>query len=194
MSILEKAKGATGAAVERAAALKERASAVASDLTEQAAARASAVFDAGFDQAARAMADFNAALPIVREAGYTLGGVTIEVGLSPKVSASFIAAEALSDEQTERIAQSHADSKLAVMIIPDTAPRGQAAECPDGRRPAALRALDRHRPVAVGRDQVRLRSRQRWTRFGVGADSGGGTHLARAGRRFTSADGRPDAE
>jgi len=117
VGILDKAKDATGAAAEKAAALKERASSAVSDLTEQAAAKAGAIFEVGFDPVTRAIADFNATLPIVREAGYTLGEVNVEVGLSPKISASFVVAQALSDEQTMRVEKEHADSKLAVMII-----------------------------------------------------------------------------
>lgn len=116
MGILDMAKGVTENAAERAAALKGRASSAVSDLTEQAAAKAGAILDAGFGQVGHAVADFNAALPIVREAGYALGDVTVEVSISPKISASFTAAEALTDEQTASIEQSHAQ-QLAVMII-----------------------------------------------------------------------------
>jgi hypothetical protein len=48
---------------------------------------------------------------------YSLCEVAVEVSLSPKISASFITAEALADEETERVEKAHADSKLAVMII-----------------------------------------------------------------------------
>lgn len=117
MGILDKAKGASGAVSERAIALRDRASSVVSDLTEQAATKAGSIFDAGFEQVAHAVADFNATLPIVAEAGYKLGDVTVEMSISPRISASFTVAEALSDEQTERIVQENSDNKLAVMII-----------------------------------------------------------------------------
>jgi hypothetical protein len=138
MGLLDKAKDATGAAAERAAALKDRATSMVSDLTEQAASKASAVFDAGFGQIAQAVADFNGALPIVAEAGYALGEVSVEVSLSPKISASFTVAEALPDEQIERIESEHAESKLAVMIIRAL---HRASKLQGGLRIAGLRPM-----------------------------------------------------
>ena len=140
MGILDKAKEATGAVSEKASALKERATSAASDLSEQASAKAGAIFDAGFGQVTQAVADFNAALPIVREAGYTLGGVSVEVSLSPKISASFTTAELITDEQASAIAEKHADNKLAVMLI-KTLRRGgklQQAMSVGGLRPLGL--------------------------------------------------------
>ncbi len=140
MGIIEKAKEATGATAEKAAALKGRASSAVSDLTELAAAKAGAALDASFGQVTQAVADFNAALPIVREAGYTLDAVTVEVSISPKIVASFGVAEVLSQEETERIAQEHAESELAVMIIRTLHRAGkvQSALTVGGLRPLGL--------------------------------------------------------
>ena len=79
MNILDKAKDAKDAAALKAAAIKERAASAVSDLGEHAAARAGEIFGAGFDQVTGAVADFNAALPVVRKAGYALEGVTLSV-------------------------------------------------------------------------------------------------------------------
>ena len=109
-------------------------------MTEQASVKAGEIFDAGFDQLTQAVADFNATLPIVREAGYALGDMTVEMSISPKITASFTVAEALSDEQTERIAQDHGDSKLAVMIVRTLHRAGklQSAITVGGLRPMGL--------------------------------------------------------
>ncbi|MGH7296671.1 MAG: hypothetical protein ACRELB_17160 [Polyangiaceae bacterium] len=53
----------------------------------------------------------------MREAGYTLGGVSVEVSLSPKISASFTTTELVTDEQAAAIAEKHSENKLAVMLI-----------------------------------------------------------------------------
>lgn len=140
VGILDKAKDATGAAAEKAALLKERASSMVSNLTDQASVKAGEIFDTGVDQLTQAVADFNATLPIVREAGYALGDMTVEMSISPKIIASFAVTEALSDEQTERIAQDHADSKLAVMIVRTLHRAGklQSAITVGGLRPMGL--------------------------------------------------------
>jgi hypothetical protein len=43
---------------------------------------------------------------------YSLCEVAVEVSLSPKISASFITAEALADEDTERVEKAHDARKL----------------------------------------------------------------------------------
>jgi hypothetical protein len=117
MSILDKAKDAKDAAAQKAAALKDRAASAVSDISEHAAARASEIFGAGFDQVAGAVADFNAALPIVRKAGYLLEGVTLQVSLTPSIQAGFQTKEAITDEQVKAIEVEHSDNKLAIMLV-----------------------------------------------------------------------------
>jgi hypothetical protein len=117
MNIFDKAKEAKDAAAVKAAAFKDRAASAVSDLSEHAAARASEIFGAGFDQVTGAVADFNTALPIVRKAGYSLEGVTLQVSLSPSINASFKTTEAITDEQVATIESEHADNKLALMLV-----------------------------------------------------------------------------
>src|SRR5262249_29035608 len=61
----------------------------AAELKDQAAAKAGAVKDAGLATLLETLDDFNAALPVIREAGYALRGIDIGIGLPPKVTASF---------------------------------------------------------------------------------------------------------
>jgi hypothetical protein len=117
LGIADKAKGAMGAAAEGAAALKGRASSAMSNLSEQAAKRAQEMVGAGLDQVTGAAADLNAALPIIKLAGYSLQGVTLSASLTPSVVAAFHADVAMSDEDVAAIEAQHADNALAVMII-----------------------------------------------------------------------------
>jgi len=117
MSIFDKAKDAKDAAAGKAVALKERAASAVSELSEHAAARASEIFGAGFEQVTSSVADFNAALPIVRKAGFSLDGVTLQVSLSPSIQAGFQTAEAITDEQVAAIEAEHGDNKLAIMLV-----------------------------------------------------------------------------
>jgi len=117
MSILDKAKEKASSATDKALALKDQASGAVSDLKDSAAAQASRALDAGLSQISQGVADFNAALPIVKLAGYTLGEVTVEIGLSPKIIASFHVAETISDEETDKVVADHAENKLATMLV-----------------------------------------------------------------------------
>jgi hypothetical protein len=135
MSLLDKAKAATGSAAQRAAELKEHAAGVASsvaeratslgeqttgiasDLRERAATVSAALTDAVVDGAKFALNDFNAALPVLKRAGYTVSEVSVELGVPPKIVAVFALAEVVPDDQVERMLQEYADAKLATMLV-----------------------------------------------------------------------------
>jgi hypothetical protein len=117
LGLAEKAKGAMGAAAGGAAALKGKASSALSSLSEQASSRAQEMLGAGLDQVKGVAADLNAALPIVKLAGYSLQGVTLSASLTPSVVAAFHVDNAITDEHATAIETEHADNKLAVMII-----------------------------------------------------------------------------
>jgi len=117
MGIIDKAREAKSTAAEKAIALKEQATSAAADLKDQAAAGASRALDASLEHVSERIADLNAILPIVRSAGYALTDVSVEIGLTPKLVASFHVTEALTDEETDKVVDAHQDSKLAVMLI-----------------------------------------------------------------------------
>ena len=117
LGLTEKAKGAMGAAAGGAAALKGKATSALSTLSEQASSRAQEMLGAGLDQVKGVAADLNAALPIVKLAGYSLQGVTLSASLTPSVVASFQVYAVVTDEQVAAIEAENADNKLAVMII-----------------------------------------------------------------------------
>jgi hypothetical protein len=59
---------------------------------------------------------FNAALPLLEEAGCRPSSVEVEIGLPPKVVANFETAD-VSDEAIARITAAHPDRKLACAIL-----------------------------------------------------------------------------
>jgi hypothetical protein len=111
------ASQASEVASSRAGELKSQVSAKAGDLKGQVAARASELRDATLAKLAETLDDFNAALPVVREAGYTLSDVSIAVGLPPTVTASFDASSNIASEQVEALLAQHADKKLTVLLV-----------------------------------------------------------------------------
>jgi hypothetical protein len=106
-ALLDRAKKATG-----------QAQSSVSDLASKvAASKVGDLKDAGLRMVMETLDDFNAALPIVREAGYTLNGVDVGIGLPPKVSASFLASEEVSQENVERVLAEHAEKKFTMLLV-----------------------------------------------------------------------------
>ena len=84
---------------------------------DQVAAKAGELKDAGFAKMVETLDDFNAALPVLREAGYTLASVDIGIGIPPKMSASFSASDDVSAENVERLIAAHAEKKFTVLLM-----------------------------------------------------------------------------
>jgi len=110
--------------LERASKVKEQAqsslSSLASktdELREQAAAKIEEVKDAGMAKLMETLDDFNSALPILREAGYALKGITLGMGIPPSMIAEFRPSQDLSSENIERLLTQHADKKLTMVLI-----------------------------------------------------------------------------
>jgi hypothetical protein len=121
MSIFDRAKEATEAASkvsERASsALREQSTDLAAGLRERAGTLSAGVADATIERAKAALADFSAALPILKLAGYTVSEVAVELGIPPKIVANFVHAEAVPDEQVEEMLKRHEDAPLASVLV-----------------------------------------------------------------------------
>ncbi len=128
MGFRDKAKEATDAAAQRAAALRDQAAgmassvagqttSMASDLRDRAASLSSGLADAVMDRVKATLVDFNAALPVLRRAGYTVSEVSVEVGLPPKIVAVFARADVVPDDQIEQMLHDSGDAKLATMLV-----------------------------------------------------------------------------
>jgi hypothetical protein len=121
LNLLDRAKTAKDHAQSSVTGLASRASDAAAntagDLKEHVAAKANELKDAGLAKLLETLADFNAALPVIREAGYTLSSVDIGIGIPPKVTASFLVSANLSTETVERLLAEHAERKLTTLLV-----------------------------------------------------------------------------
>jgi hypothetical protein len=143
---LNRAKKIAEQATQAASDAKENATARAADLREKAASRAeeavgvaSGVRDqasvrlSGFREAVAGkladvkeatiagvkdiVDDFNEHLPALREAGYTLTDVAVELGLPPKVIASFGSAPDISQERIDAVVEEHKEARGTVTLL-----------------------------------------------------------------------------
>ena len=121
LSLLDRAKAVKVQAQSSVSGLASRASEVANtaagDLKGQVAAKASELKDASVAKLVETLGDFNSALPVIREAGYTLSSVEIGIGLPPKVTASFAVLTNVSTETVERLLVEHAERTFTVLLL-----------------------------------------------------------------------------
>lgn len=133
--VMEKARRARDAAAAKAAAMVDHASARASDaaatasslrdsvgLTAQDVKDALATAAADVREASAAkiretLADFNSAVPVLQEMGYSLTEVSITLGLPPNVHATFQVSHEATDEVVRRSLEQNVDRKLTAFLI-----------------------------------------------------------------------------
>lgn len=105
-SVAISAEGVKESVSVRAGEMKEIALQVAADAKEASVAKAKEILD-----------QFNASLPVVREAGYTVTQVDVALGIPPKISASVTAAADMTAEHVEAVLAEHADKKFTVVLV-----------------------------------------------------------------------------
>jgi hypothetical protein len=120
----DEAKKVKAAAAARANELAQQASgkteelkARAGEVKDQIAGQAAEMTEMGLTKVNETLADFNAALPVLREAGYTLEGVSIELGIPPKIVAGFSVATSVPEEKVEALLAENAERKLTVLLV-----------------------------------------------------------------------------
>jgi hypothetical protein len=86
-------------------------------MKESALQAAADVKEASFNKAKEAIDDFNAALPVIRQAGYQVSEVDIALGIPPKVSCSVTANADLTAEHVESVIAQHEDKKFTVVLV-----------------------------------------------------------------------------
>jgi hypothetical protein len=86
------------------------------------------------------LADFNAALPALREVGYTLDGMNIDLGVPPKIVANFSGGDSAPDEKVEELLKENAGHDLTVLLVKSIhqATKLQARITIKGLRPRGL--------------------------------------------------------
>jgi hypothetical protein len=121
--LISEAQKAKEAAAERARDLAGQATgatedlkAKAADVKGQIAEQAAVMSEMGLAKLNETLADFNAALPVLREAGYTLDGVDIDLGVSPKIVADF-SGGGVSDEKVEALMAENTERNLTVLLM-----------------------------------------------------------------------------
>ena len=106
----------------------EAASSLAAEVRGQAAAKMGGwkdalvekiadVKDAAFDNVKQMVDDLNAYLPAIKEAGYTLTEVSVEVGLTPKVVSTFAARPDITQERIDAVIAERPDAKITAAIL-----------------------------------------------------------------------------
>src|SRR5690242_18430956 len=108
---LSKAKKA---AEQAAAGMKESAASRAGDLKDRLAGKVAEIKDAAIGGMRDLVDDLNQHLPALREAGYTLTHVAVEVGIAPKVKATFTSAPDISAERVDAVIEEHKDARVTV--------------------------------------------------------------------------------
>src|SRR5262249_44759018 len=125
MAVFDKAKQLKEQAAQRAAEIKDQAAQRAAEVKENVSSAASEVKDGVTQVAAEAKTTvaqaavdakdasvaklretidhFNAALPVIRQAGYAVTGVDVGVGIPPRVSASVDASDEVTAEHVEAV-------------------------------------------------------------------------------------------
>ena len=109
--------GVLDKARQRAATVAQSVTSVASDASDSMKKVASDAKDASLEKLRQTIEDFNAALPLIREAGYAVGEVNIGVGLPPKIVATFTAAPDITEEHVNAVIEANADKKLTVLLV-----------------------------------------------------------------------------
>lgn len=112
------AMNAAAAATERAStSVLEQTGALASDLKERVASMSAGVSDVTVDSVKNMLSDFNATLPILKLAGYSVGDISVELGIPPKIVANFSSEEFVSEESIEEMLKQHDNPALASILV-----------------------------------------------------------------------------
>ncbi len=123
--------------------LKDQAGVAASELGDLTAAKLGELKEAGLSVLVEALADFNAALPAAREAGYALQGINVALALPPRVTATFTAPGDVTAEKIERVLAEHVERRFTVALIKSLyqASRVQNKVHVGGLKPSSLSVL-----------------------------------------------------
>ena len=113
---------------------------IASGVKTQIADATAEMKEFGVAKLEEALADFNAALPVLREAGYVLEGASIKLGVIPQVVANFTAGTAVPEEMVDPLLAKPAGRTLTTLMVKSVykATRLQSALNIRGMRPSGL--------------------------------------------------------
>jgi hypothetical protein len=115
--VLDKVRRAREQAASTATGLRDAVSERVGDARDLLASGAADLRDASVAKMRETLEEFNATLPALREAGYSLTGVSVTVGVPPKIVASFGTSDAVTEESTARVIEENKDHKLVVFLV-----------------------------------------------------------------------------
>jgi hypothetical protein len=100
-----------------AADVREQASSRVGELKERLSGKVAEIKDAAVAGIKELADDLNAHLPALREAGYTLTHVALEIGIAPKIKAAFAAAPDISQERVDAVIEEHKEARATVAML-----------------------------------------------------------------------------
>jgi len=112
-----KAAEMAGQASSRASDLKDSVASTALDVKQTLAMAASDLREASVAMIRETLADFNAAIPALRETGYTLTDVAITLGMPPNLQATFQVSHEMTDDAVSHALEENAERKLTTVLI-----------------------------------------------------------------------------
>jgi hypothetical protein len=116
-TVLDKARQAKERTAQVASGVKDGLAEKVGDARELLATGAADLLSAGASRVREVIAELNSTLPSVREAGYELTDVSVNIGVSPTVVASFHATDAFTEEHAQKVLDANADHKLTVFLL-----------------------------------------------------------------------------
>jgi hypothetical protein len=115
--VREKVRRAREQAASAATGLRDKVSDQVGNARDVLAAGTAELRDAGIARLRESLEDFNATLPALREAGYTLTEVSVGIGIPPTVVATFRAADSITEEQAARVIEENKDRTLTIFLV-----------------------------------------------------------------------------
>ena len=122
--LFDAAKKATDLVTAKASELTQSSTATTESLKDIAAGVKGQIADAttemkgaGLAKLEEALDDFNAALPVLREAGYVLEGVSVKLGLVPQAVANFSTGILVAEQRVDALLDEHAGRKFTTLIV-----------------------------------------------------------------------------
>jgi hypothetical protein len=111
--LFDQVKKAQEAASAKADELKAKSAEVKGQLLEQ----AGEMREAGINKLKQTITDFNAALPVLSEAGYVLDAVQIGLGIPPKIVAMFSVGSPVGEEKFQELLAANEERKLTIVLM-----------------------------------------------------------------------------
>lgn len=115
--VFDKARLARERAAQVATGLKDGLAEKVGDAKDLLATGAADIRDAGLTRIREVIDDLNATLPAIRDAGYELTDVSINVGVAPTVVASFHTLDTFNEEHARKVIEENEQRKLAGFLI-----------------------------------------------------------------------------